>query len=118
MKIDISELPKIHSLLDRLIYDQRVRDNIAGCDAAQFRVASAGKSVDCEISRDELLAVMQARVDAGLKTLNTLYYIEFKNFNEVAMPLVQQTDVTNVDDGPATAPSHSELLHGGETYVR
>ena len=104
MKIDFAELPNIRDLLDKLILDRHNCAHVAESDVEQFRVVSEGGTHAGELTKAELLTVFQSRVDAGLKTLNTRYYIEFKNLDDSQpLPLVRpQVDVTNAD-GPATA---------------
>lgn len=104
MKIDFAELPNIRDLLDKLILDRHNLAVLTNSEVEDFRVVSEGGMHAGELSKAELLSVFQSRVDTGLKTLNTRYYIEFKNLDgSQPLPLVRpQVDVTNAD-GSATA---------------
>lgn len=76
----------------------------------QFRVVSEGGTHAGELTKAELLSVFQARVDTGLKMLNTKYYIEFKNLDgSQPLPMIRTVDVTNAD-GPATAAADPDSL--------
>lgn len=79
MKIDLSEASVIRDLLDKLILDQHNHAHVEGSEVENFRVVSEGGTHAGDLTRAELLSVFQARVDAGLKTLNSKFYIEFKN---------------------------------------
>ena len=98
MKIDFAELPNIRDMLEKLILDRNNLAVLTSGDTENFRVVSEGGMHAGE------LTVFQNRVDTGLKTLNTRYYIEFKNLDgSQPLPLVRpQVDVTNAD-GPAAA---------------
>ena len=111
MKIDFAELPNIRDLLDKLILDRHNCAHVADSDVEQFRVVSEDGTHAGELTKAELLSVFQARVDAGLKMLNSKYYIEFKNLDgSQPLPLVRpQVDVTNAD-GPATAAADPDSL--------
>ncbi len=104
MKIDLSAVPVIRDLLDKLILDQHNLASLLASDTEKFRVVSGGGTHVGHLTKPELVALFQARVDEGLKTLNTRYYIEFKNLDgSQPLPLVRpMVDVTNAD-GPATA---------------
>ena len=104
MKIDFAELPNIRDLLDKLILDRHNLAVLTSGDIENFRVVSEGGMHAGELTKAELLTAFQSRVDTRLKTLNTRYYIEFKNLDgSQPLPLVRpQVDVTNAD-GPATA---------------
>ena len=109
MKIDFAELPNIRDLLDKLILDRHNLAVLTSGDTENFRVVSEGGMHAGELSKAELLTVFQNRVDAGLKTLNMRYYIEFKNLDgSQPLPLVRpQVDVTNAD-GPAAADAATD----------
>ena len=104
MKIDFAELPNVRDLLDKLILDRHNLAELTNDDIETFRVVADGGIHAGELTKAELLTVFQNRVDTGLKTLNTRYYIEFKNLDgSQPLPLVRpQVDVTNAD-GPAAA---------------
>lgn len=104
MKIDIAELPNIRDLLDKLILDRHNLAALASSDTETFRVVSEGGMHAGELTKDELVTVFQNRVDTGLKTLNTRYYIEFKSFDgSQSLPLVRPQDDTIRADDPAAA---------------
>ena len=110
MKIDFAELPNIRDLLDKLILDRHNCAHVADSDVEQFRVVSEGGTHAGELTKAELLSVFQARVDTGLKMLNSKYYIEFKNLDgSQPLPSIRTVDVTNAD-GPATAAADPDSL--------
>lgn len=98
MKIDFSELPNIRDLLDKLILDLHNCKFVIASDTDHYRVVAEGGTHAGELSKDELLTVFQSRIDTELKTLNTRYYIEFKNL-----------------DGSQPFPSGAERHHETDT---
>ena len=78
MKIDIAEVPNIRNLLDKLLVDQHNLAHAETIEDALRITAESGVHMG-DISKDELLAVFKARIDTGLKTLNSKYFIEFKD---------------------------------------
>lgn len=81
MKIDLSAVPIIRDLLDKLILDQHNLASLSASDTEEFRVVSEGGTHVGHLTKPELVTLFQARVDEGLKTLNSKYYIEFKNLD-------------------------------------
>lgn len=97
MKIDIAEVPNIRNLLDKLLLDQHNLAQAETVDDALRITAETGVHMG-DISKDELLTVFKARIDAGLKTLNSKYFIEFK---DTLPPLpVRSVDATSADSAP------------------
>lgn len=94
MKIDIAELPKLRDNLDALAADLATHAAITALpeDVQTFKVMKHGLFVT-EISRDELLAVMQGRIDATSRYINQRYQLDFLKANANAVP-VAAIDVT------------------------
>lgn len=105
MKIDLSAVPIIRDLLDKLIIDQHNLAELEDSSVEEFRIVSEGDTHVGPVSKQELVTLFRARVDEGLKTLNSKYYIEFKNLDGM-QPL------------PAKRPSTSDIEGiGGEPVV-
>ena len=105
MKIDIAEVPTIRNLLDKLLVDQHNLAHAETVDDALRITAETGIHMG-DISKEELLSVYKARIDASLKTLNSKFYIEFKNSelpipafknSELPIPAFKPTSVDGVD---------------------
>ena len=98
MKIDFAELPNIRDLLDKLILDRHNLATLTSGDTENFRVVSEGGMHAGELTKAELLTVFQNRVDTGLKTLNTRYYIEFKNLDgSQPLPAIRPTQIDDAE---------------------
>ena len=112
MKIDIAELPNIMRTLQQLTDSQRLVAAATSVDSdVRFDpciTADDGQSlipftVECDISKTELLSIFQNRVEAHMRHLVQRYQIDFTKANAtIAAPPLPRVDVSNVD-GPATA---------------
>ena len=96
MKIDIADAPKIRNLLDQLLIDQHNLAAAEACASETFRVTEETGSHMGELTKAELLTVFKGRIENGLKTLNSKFYIEFKN-SELPIPAFKPTSVDGVD---------------------
>ena len=105
MKIDIAEVPKIRDLLSNFLLHSHDFAAVQSSTADKFRAEEEGGVVAYEMSKDELLSVMQARIDKTLKKLNSTYYIEFKILDPMFTPSAPSVDVSNVDEGRVVAPA-------------
>ena len=101
MKIDLSAVPVIRDLLDKLILDQHNLSELQDSLTEEFRVVSEGGTHVGHLTKQELVGLFQSRVDEGLKTLNSKYYIEFKNLDG-SQPLPMKRP--EPDTHPATDP--------------
>ena len=96
MKIDITELPNMMRTLQQLTDAQRLAAAAEAVDSdVRFDpclTADDGQSpipftVECELSKAELLSIYQARVEAHVKHLAQRYQIDFAKANVFAPPL-------------------------------
>lgn len=102
MKIDIAEVPNIRNLLDKLLVDQHNLAHAETVDDALRITAETGVHMG-DISKDELLTVFKARIDAGLKTLNSRYFIEFKDSLPPLPPVRSIADIADASAGETDA---------------
>ena len=102
MKIDIAEVPNIRNLLDKLLVDQHNLAHAETVDDALRITAETGVHMG-DISKDELLTVFKARIDAGLKTLNSRYFIELKDSLPPLPPVRSIADIADASAGETDA---------------
>lgn len=83
MKIEMQDLPKVWAALDKLLRDQHnlatVSDHPSdyAVNEPSYRVIGMDGVHAGEISNEELVGVLQARVDETLKHLRQRYQIDF-----------------------------------------
>lgn len=89
MKIDIENAPQLRNLIDTLLSDVSTRQVIEKIEPTEFRVTSPDTIASFTVSKDELLAVVQWRIDASMIALAQRYQLDFKkaNVNAVAPAL-------------------------------
>lgn len=108
MKIELSELPTIRETLEELQRNVWTCNQLdASHPTEEFRVLDREKNEMHSISREELLSIFQARVEATTKHLRQRYQIDFTpaptlsvavNVNPSAPPVRNPgppSDVTN-----------------------
>ncbi|QZI85601.1 hypothetical protein CPT_Suzuki_028 [Stenotrophomonas phage Suzuki] len=78
MKIELSELPTLRDLFEELQRNDWMCEQLnATHPTAEFRVEDREKNETYTVSREELLSIFQARVEATTKHLRQRYQIDF-----------------------------------------
>ena len=78
MKIELSELPTLRDLFEELQRNDWMCEQLsASHPTEEFRVEDREKNETYTVTREELLSIFQARVEATTKHLRQRYQIDF-----------------------------------------
>ena len=86
MKIDITEASKIEDLLYKLRQERATLEYITSGSETEYVAVNPNRFGEVKITRDELLSVINTRIEANVKHLAQRYQLDFAkaNVNTVA----------------------------------